>query len=46
MMQTDIIVYGPNLADYIDCEFGNRNHEPSSTEYQPQTCVTFWRDFL
>jgi hypothetical protein len=41
--QTDIIVYGTDLADYIDCEF-SRWH--LSTDWTPPPMVPFWSDFL
>lgn len=41
--QTDIIVYGTDIADYIDCEFGRRL---ISDDWSPPWMVPFWPDFL
>ena len=41
--QTDIIVYGTDLADYIDCEFGRLS---ISADWSPPPMVAFWSDFL
>jgi hypothetical protein len=45
MWQTDIIVYGSNLADYVDREFGKGNQLPDIGQTQ-QAYVACWRDFL
>ena len=41
--QTDIIVYGTDLANYIDCEF-ERYSVPADWSRPPM--VPFWSDFL
>jgi hypothetical protein len=41
--QTDIIVYGTDLADYINCEFDRRLISP---DWTPPPMVQFWSDFL
>jgi hypothetical protein len=41
--QTDIIVYGTDMANYIDCEF-HRWH--ISADWTPPPMVPFWSDFL
>ena len=41
--QTDIIVYGTDLADYINQEFGQRF---ISADWTPPLMVPFWSDFL
>lgn len=41
--QTDIIVYGTDLADYINQEFGQRFISP---DWTPPPMVPFWSDFL
>lgn len=41
--QTDIIVYGTDLADYIDCEF---NRWFISEDWTPPAMVPFWSEFL
>jgi hypothetical protein len=41
--QTDIIVYGTDLADYITCEFSRRF---ISADWTPPPMVPFWSDFL
>ena len=41
--QTDIIIYGTDLADYIDQEFGPR---PIRSDWTPPPMVAFWSDFL
>jgi len=41
--QTDIIVYGTDLADYITCEFSGRSVSP---DWTPPAMVPFWSDFL
>ena len=43
--QTDIIIYGIDLADYIDNEFGGA-WRSSSTDWTPPPLVPFWSDFL
>jgi len=40
--QTDIIVYGTDLADYINQEFGRRS---IGADWAPPM-VPFWSDFL
>jgi hypothetical protein len=40
--QTDIIVYGTDLADYINCEFGRWF---ISADWTPPPMVPFWSDF-
>ena len=43
--QTDIIVYGTDLADYINCEFsGSGRH--ISADWTPPPMVPFWSDFV
>jgi hypothetical protein len=51
MWQTDIIVYGNDLADYIDNEFGQRTTNESeegtrADKADPVVSVEFWRDYL
>ena len=41
--QTDIIVYGTDLADYINCEFSRWF---ISADWTPPPMVPFWSDFL
>jgi hypothetical protein len=41
--QTDIIVYGTDLADYINNEFGRYF---ISANWKPPPMVPFWSDFL
>jgi hypothetical protein len=41
--QSDIIVYGTDLADYITCEFSWR---VISADWTPPPMVPFWSDFL
>ena len=41
--QTDIIVYGTDLADYIDQEFGRYF---ISADWTPPPMVPFWSEFL
>jgi hypothetical protein len=41
--QSDIIVYGTDLADYITCEFSRRL---ISADWAPPPMVPFWSDFL
>jgi hypothetical protein len=41
--QTDIIVYGTHLADYINQEFGQYS---ISADWTPPPMVPFWSDFL
>jgi hypothetical protein len=41
--QTDIIVYGTDLADYINQEFGLYH---IATDWAPPPMVPFWSDFL
>lgn len=41
--QTDIIVYGTDLADYINCEF---DRWFISADCIPPPMVSFWSDFL
>jgi hypothetical protein len=41
--QTDIIVYGTDLADYINQEFGGWS---ISADWTPPPMVPFWSDFL
>jgi hypothetical protein len=43
--QTDIIVYGIDLADYIDHEFGGSGWSISA-DWTPPPMVRFWSDFL
>jgi hypothetical protein len=46
MVQTDIIYYGLDLADYIDREFGARDDRWADDDWDPQATVEFWRDYL
>ena len=41
--QTDIIVYGTDLADYINQEFGRHF---ISADWTPPPTVPFWSEFL
>ena len=41
--QSDIIVYGTDLADYITCEFSRR---VISADWAAPPMVPFWSDFL
>jgi hypothetical protein len=43
MYQTDIIIYGTDLADYINQEFGRWC---ISADWTPPPMVPFWSDFL
>jgi hypothetical protein len=43
--QTDIIIYGTDLADYIDREFADPGR-PVSPGWTPPPMVAFWSDFL
>jgi hypothetical protein len=43
--QTDIIVYGTDLADYIDNEFGGSGWA-ISPEWRPPAMVACWSEFL
>jgi hypothetical protein len=43
--QTDIIIYGTNLADYIDHEFGSAERLISA-DSTPPPMVPFWSEFL
>jgi len=43
--QTDIVVYGLDLADYIDKEFGGSGRSISA-DWTPPPMVGFWSDFL
>jgi hypothetical protein len=42
--QTEIIVYGTDLADYIDHDFAGR--DSISADWTPPPMVPFWSDFL
>ncbi len=42
IVQTDIIVYGNDLADYLQREFGRR----STALLQPARSIRFWSDLL
>lgn len=44
LWQTDIIVYGLELADYIYREFGLR--APGEEPWEPEVTVDFWRDLV
>jgi hypothetical protein len=39
MWQTDIIYYGLDLADYIDCEFGGARARQCADDWNPQATV-------
>jgi len=43
--QTDIIVYGTDLADYVDHEFGG-SEWLISPDWAPPPMVSFWSEFL
>lgn len=43
--QTDIVIYGTDLADYIDREF-SAAASPISDDWTPPPLVPFWSDFL
>jgi hypothetical protein len=43
--QTDIIIYGADLADYITREFTDHNRALSA-DWTPPPMVPFWSDFL
>ena len=43
--QTDIIVYGTDLADYIDREFADPAR-PVSPDWTPPPMAPFWSDFI
>ncbi|PSK87456.1 hypothetical protein CLV63_1319 [Murinocardiopsis flavida] len=45
MWGDDIIVYGNDLADYIDRDFGPFDEE-SDWEPAPQVPIPFWENFL
>ena len=44
--QTDIIYYGLDLADYIDCEFGRHDPAEATDTRNPRATVEFWRDLV
>jgi hypothetical protein len=44
MYQTDIIVYGTDLADYIDREFTDPDRPVP--DWIPPPMVPFWSDFI
>lgn len=47
MYQTDIIVYGLDLVDYIYQEFGaGTGIDRTDPRWQPHVTVAFWREFL
>lgn len=46
MWQTDIIYYGLNLADYIDCEFGHAGPDRNADTWETEASVDFWRDLI
>jgi hypothetical protein len=47
MYQTDIIVYGLDLVDYIYQEFGaGTGIDRTDARWQPHVTVAFWREFL
>ncbi|SDE20704.1 hypothetical protein [Glycomyces harbinensis] len=43
MYQTDIIVYGADLVDYVENEFGRTRHHLTG---DPQATVEFWKDLV
>ncbi len=43
--QTDIIIYGTDLADYIDNDFSGSGRFISAN-WTPPPMVPFWSDFL
>jgi hypothetical protein len=45
MYQTDIVIYGTDLAGYIDNEFGGSGWS-ISPEWTPPPMVAFWSEFL
>jgi hypothetical protein len=47
MYQTDIIVYGLDLVDYISQEFGaGTGIDRTDTRWRPQVTVAFWRELV
>ena len=48
IMQTDIILYGTDLANYIAIEFHHRNvpHLTPLPDWAPPPMVPFWSDFV
>jgi hypothetical protein len=46
VMQTDIIYYGVDLAEYIHQEFGGPGLDRYDPRWQPRATVPFWGDFL
>ena len=46
MWQTDIIIYGSDLVDYIDHEFSGAGHQFNTARSVPQIMVEFWCQFL
>jgi hypothetical protein len=45
MYQTDIIIYGHDLADYVDNEFGSAERRIGA-DWTPPPMVPFWSEFL
>lgn len=43
--QTDIIIYGTDIADYIDHEF-SAAERPACADWTPPLMVPFWTEFL
>ena len=43
--QTDIIIYGTDLAEYINHEFTDP-HRSISPDWTPPAMVPFWSEFL
>ena len=44
--QTDIIMYGTDLADYIATEFHPLTRDPPPPDWTPPPMVPFWSEFL
>jgi hypothetical protein len=44
--QSDIVIYGPDLDDYIEKEFGSARRTLRNALPPSETLVPFWRDFL
>lgn len=44
--QTDIIIYGTDIVDYVGREFTGAESLISSTDWTPPPMVPFWSEFL
>lgn len=47
MWQTDVTIYGTDIADYVDQEFGTGpGDSPVEPGKMPGNLVPFWSDFI